>query len=312
VLTVTAALALTSPVLALVVPTPEAGPQTFSTPEEAVHALIDTVRAGDLDALVALFGPEGQELVDTSDAATGRRNREVFLAAIAEGWRLADLAPDRRELVLGNEAWPFPTPLVRTDAGWAFDAAAGREEIVNRRIGRNELAVIRILNDYVAAQRAYALTGHDAKPAGLYARRFGSTPGTQDGLYWPAQRGEPRSPLGVLIAKAAEEGYRREQDDTGRSPFHGYYFRILEGQGKAAKHGALDYVVDGGMSRGFGLVAWPVHYGASGIMTFIVNQEGVPHEKDLGAETASLVDAITRYDPDPTWRPVNADTDAGR
>jgi hypothetical protein len=285
-----------------------AGPRTFPTPDEAVRALAETVKAGDLNSLVALFGPEGQELVDTSDPATGRRNREVFVAAMAEGWRLADAGRDRKELVLGNEAWPFPVPLVKGATGWSFDAAAGREEILNRRIGRNELAVIRILGDYVAAQRAYSAAGHDGKPAGLYARRFGSDPGRQNGLYWPARRGEPRSPLGVLIAKASEEGYRRGPEGQGPSPFHGYYFRILEGQGESAKGGAAEYVEDGDMSGGFGLVAWPVHYDASGIMTFVVNHEGVAYEKDLGPETATLAKGVTRYDPDDTWRAVEADS----
>jgi hypothetical protein len=283
-----------------------AGPRAFAKPDDAVRALVDTVKAGDVDALLALFGPEGRELVDTSDPATGRRNREVFLAAVAEGWTLADKGPDRRELVVGNEAWPFPMPLVNTAAGWSFDAAAGREEILNRRIGNNELAVIRILGEYVAAQRAYAAAGHDGKRAGLYARRFGSSPGKQDGLYWPSRRGEPRSPLGVLVAKASEEGYHRRRDEQGPTPFHGYYFRILEGQGKSAKGGAAAYVVNGEMSGGFGLVAWPVHYDASGVMTFVVNQDGVAHEKDLGPETATLAKSITRYDPDPTWQPVKA------
>jgi hypothetical protein len=282
-----------------------AGPRTFATPEEAVRALVDVVKANDLGALVALFGPEGQGLVDTSDAATGRRNREVFLAAAAEGWRLGDLGPERKELVLGNEAWPFPVPIVKGKAGWSFDAAAGREEVLNRRIGRNELAVIRVLHAYVAAQRAYAATGHDGRPAGRYARRFGSDPGTQNGLYWPSGRGQPRSPLGVLAAQASAQGYRRREGE-GPSPLHGYYFRILEGQGPSAKGGAADYVVNGEMTGGFALVAWPVHHDASGVMTFIVNQDGVAHEKDLGPETAAAVAKITRYDPDATWRPVQA------
>jgi hypothetical protein len=286
-----------------------AGARAFATPDEAVRALVDTVKAGDLDALLAFFGPEGRELVDTSDPATGRRNRQVFLAAMAEGWTLADKAPGRKELVVGNETWPFPMPLVKTAAGWSFDAAAGREEILNRRIGNNELAVIRILQEYVKAQRTYAAGGHDGKRAGLYARRFGSSPGKQDGLYWPSRRGEARSPLGVLVAKASEEGYRRRAGEQGPAPFHGYYFRILEGQGKSAKGGAADYVVDGEMSGGFGLVAWPVHYDASGVMTFVVNQDGVAHEKDLGPKTATLAKSITRYDPDSTWSPVKAEAD---
>jgi hypothetical protein len=277
-------------------------PRTFATPQEAVEALVGVVKANDMAALLALFGSAGQELVDSSDAATGRRNREVFLAAAAEGHRLEDLGAGRKELVLGNEAWPFPVPIVKTASGWSFDAAAGREEVLNRRIGRNELAVIRVLASYVEAQRAYARAGHDGKPAGRYARRFGSDPGTHNGLYWPARRGEPRSPLGVLIAEASAQGYRRAGE--GPSPLHGYYFRILEGQGASARGGAADYVVAGEMTGGFALLAWPAHYGASGVMTFTVNQDGRAHEKDLGEQTATAVEAITRYDPDGTWQEV--------
>jgi hypothetical protein len=305
-LALTTALAIVGSMLLSATARAEAtGPRVFPTPEEAVRALIDVVKANDLTGLVALFGPTGQDLVDTSDPANARRNREVFAAAVAEGWKLADSGPDRKELVLGNEAWPFPVPLVKSSKGWSFDAEAGRDEILNRRIGRNELAVIRVLHDYVAAQRAYAATGHDGKPAGRYARRFGSDPGTQNGLYWPTRRGEPRSPLGVLAAEASGQGYRR-QAGQGPAPFHGYYFRILEGQGKAAKGGAADYVVGGEMTGGFALVAWPVHHDASGVMTFIVNQDGVPHEKDLGPETAEAVKKVTRYDPDKTWRPAQS------
>ena len=295
------ALVLTSLTLVAAVARAEAaGPRTFATPDDAVRALTETVKAGDLEALVAIFGPQGQDLVDTSDPATGRRNREVFVVAMAEGWKLVDAGPDRKELVLGNEEWPFPVPLVRGAGGWSFDAAAGREEILDRRIGRNELAVISVLRTYVLAQRAYAGTGHDGKRAGLFARRFASDPGTHNGLYWPSTRGERRSPLGELIAQAADEGYRRGPD--GPSPFHGYFFRILQGQGKSARSGAAEYVVNGEMSGGFALVAWPVHYGASGIMTFVVNQDGVVYEKDLGPESDATARGITRYDPDETWR----------
>jgi hypothetical protein len=280
----------------------KAGARTFATADEAVSALAQATKAGDLDALLALFGPEGKDLVDTSDPATARRNREVFAVAFKEGHRLVDAGADRKELVLGNESWPFPVPLVKGAAGWSFDAAAGREEILDRRIGRNELAVIGILWQYVAAQRAYAKTGHDGKPAGLYARRFASDPGTQNGLYWPAKHGEPRSPLGDLVAQAADDGHRAAT--SGPTPLYGYYFRILEGQGKSASGGAAEYVVNGEMSGGFALVAWPVHYDASGVMTFLVNQDGIAFEKDLGPETQTAVKAITRYDPDPTWHAV--------
>jgi hypothetical protein len=294
------------PLVAAATPAPAKAPRTFATAEEAVRTLIDTVKAGDLARVTALFGPGGQGLVDTSDPATGRRSREVFLAAAGEGWRLTDHGAGRKELVLGNEAWPFPVPLVKGTAGWSFDAAAGKEEVLSRRIGRNELAVIHMLAEYVAAQRAYAASGHDGRRAGLYARRFGSDAGTQNGLYWPARRGQPRSPLGVLIAQASAEGYRRAPGE-GPSPLYGYYFRILEGQGKAAPGGAREYVKEGEMSGGFALVAWPVHHGASGIMTFIVNQDGIPYEKDLGAETQAAVQRLARYDPDATWRRVEAE-----
>jgi DUF2950 family protein len=292
-----------APVFAAAAAPPAAAARTFATPEEAVRALIATVKSRDVTRLIALFGPEGQDLVDTSDEATGRRNRQVFLAAVAEGWRLVDAGAKRKELVLGNEGWPFPVPIVQGGAGWSFDAAAGKDEVLSRRIGRNELAVIRVLGSYVAAQRAYAAAPHDGKRAGLYARRFGSDPGTQNGLYWPARRGEAQSPLGVLVAQATTEGYHRRDGETP-TPLYGYYFRILEGQGASAPGGAADYVKDGDMSGGFALVAWPVHYGASGIMTFIVNKDGIAQEKDLGPETPDVVTRLTRYDPDRTWHRV--------
>jgi DUF2950 family protein len=300
-----AALAFAASLLVLAAARPAPGPQAFKTPEDAARALVKTVRGGDLEKLIALFGAHGQELVDTSDPATGHRNREVFVAAAVEGWRLADAGAGRKELVLGNEAWPFPVPIVKGPAGWSFDAAAGKEEVLTRRIGNNELAVLRVLGAYVAAQRAYASAGHDGKPPGLYARRFASTPGLHDGLYWRGGHGEPRSPLGVLVAEAAGEG-RSVAGGGGPSPFHGYFFRILEGQGASAPGGAKDYVAAGGMPGGFALVAWPVYYDASGIMTFVVGPDGIVHEKDLGPETTAAVARITRYDPDASWHRASA------
>jgi len=276
--------------------------RSFATPEEAVRVLHDTVKAGDMEELLAIFGPEGRDLVSSSDSATGRRNREVFLVAMAEGWRLEDRGTDAKELVIGNEDWPFPVPLVKEAGGWRFDTAAGQEEVLARRIGRNELAVIRVCQTYVNAQRVYASASRDGKPAGLYARRFASDPGTQNGLYWPAKRGERRSPLGDLVAQAAQEGRRLNTDQRGPTPFHGYYFRILNGQGAAAPGGASDYLVNGEMSGGFALLAWPAQYDATGVMTFIVNRDGIVYEKDLGPETLSAAAAIERYDPDQSWR----------
>jgi hypothetical protein len=280
----------------------------FATAEEAVAALIDTAKAGDLDELLTLFGPAGKELISSSDPATARKNRDVFGVAAAERWRLADLRPDAKELIVGNEDWPFPIPLVKDAAGWRFDTSAGKEEILARRIGRNELAVIDTCRAYVTAQHLYAKGGHDGKPAGLYARKFNSDAGRQNGLYWQSGRGEPRSPFGDLVAAAADDGYelaaRKEPE-----PFHGYNFRVLTAQGPAAGGGAMDYVRNGDMSGGFALIAWPAQYDATGIMTFIVNGEGIVFEKDLGPETPTLVKAMTRYDPDSTWRKAQAVSD---
>ena len=243
-------------------------------------------------------------MVDSSDPAMARRNRQVFLAAAAEQWRLLDEGQDRRVLVLGDESWPFPVPLIKGPAGWRFDTAAGREEILARRIGRNELAAIRIARTYVAAQQLYAKYGHDGKPAGRYARSFNSDAGKQNGLYWPAQHNERRSPLGDLMAQAAEERASAAAEGRKPTPFHGYYFRILTAQGPAATGGQKDYVVNGEMTGGFGLIAWPAQYDVTGIMTFVINQDGVLHETDLGPETEAAAQKITVYDPDRTWSSV--------
>jgi hypothetical protein len=290
--------------LALASCAPAAETGTFQSAEDAVKGLIDTTKAGELDDLVALFGPEGREIVSSSDPATGRRNRDVFLAAVAQRWRLEDRDATTKELIVGNEDWPFPIPLVKSEQGWRFDAAAGKEEILARRIGRNELAVIDVCRAYVRAQRAYARTGHDGKPAGRYAQRFNSAPGKQDGLYWPSTPGQPRSPLGDLVAAASGDGYDLAARKSPE-PFHGYQFRILTAQGPAARGGEMDYVTKGDMSGGFALIAWPVQYDATGVMTFIVNADGVVHEQDLGPDTAKAAAAITRYDPDSAWRPVD-------
>jgi hypothetical protein len=282
----------------------ERGGRTFATPEEAVTSLAGAVKAGKLDDVLAIFGPDGQALIDSSDPATARRNQQVFTVAMAEGWRLVDAGPDTKTLVLGGEDWPFPVPLARAGDRWQFDTAAGKEEVLARRIGRNELAVIRICKTYVAAQRLYARTGHDGKPSGLYARTFRSDPGRQNGLHWPAAHGQKRSPLGDLVARAAAEGRPIGTDSTGPAPFHGYYYRILTAQGPSARGGARDYMMNGELSGGVALVAWPAEYDLTGVMTFIVNHEGVVHEKDLGADTAAVAGAINRYDPDSSWNAV--------
>ena len=279
--------------------------RTFAKPEEAVRALIDAAKAGSLDGLRGIFGPDSEELISSSDAATAQANREVFAVAVAEGWRLVDQG-GHKTLVVGNEGWPFPVPIVKSGARWRFDTTAGKEEVLARRIGRNELAVIGICRTYVAAQYHYAREAHDGKRPNLFAMRFASDPGTQNGLYWPSMRGRARSPLGDLVAQAAAEGRAlgAKGDPPAPAPFHGYYFKILTAQGAAATGGARSYVVNGEMAGGFGLVAWPAQYDASGIMTFVVNQDGVIYEADLGEDTAAAAAAIATFNPDPGWRPV--------
>ena len=277
---------------------------TFATPDAAVAALITAVRAGSLDDMLAVFGPEGKDLVDSSDPATGRHNREVFIVAVAEGWRLVDQGPTRKVLIIGHEGWPFPVPLMRDGDSWRFDSVAGKEEILARRIGRNELAAIRICRTYVAAQQQYAAKPHDGKSAGLYARKFRSDPGQQNGLYWPTARGRTHSPLGDLVAQAAQEGRPLDGDRQAPAPFYGYYFKILTGQGPQANGGARNYVVKDEMSGGFALVAWPAQYDETGVMTLVVNQDGIVHETDLGPATGSLAQGITLYNPDSSWKPV--------
>jgi DUF2950 family protein len=277
--------------------------RTFARPEDAVKALTDAVKTGKVEEVLAIFGPGGKELLDTSDQATARKNLEVFKVAIAERWQLVDSDNGTKLLVIGNESWPFPVPLVKGSNGWGFDTAAGKEEVLARRIGRNELAVIRICRTYVAAQRLYAESGHDGLRAGLYATTFRSDPSRQNGLYWPSAHGQKRSPLGDLVAQASAEGTRLGQGGAP-APFHGYFFRILTGQGAEAPGGAKNYIVDGKMSGGFGLVAWPAQYDATGVMTFVVNQNGVVREKDLGADTESAAAAMTLYNPDASWTNV--------
>jgi Protein of unknown function (DUF2950) len=278
--------------------------RTFPTPEDAVRELIAAAKPGKLDDLLAIFGADGRELVASSDAATARQNLEIFTVATTEGWRLVDQGTNHKVLVIGNEGWPFPVPIVKSANSWKFDTAAGKEEVLARRIGRNELAGIGTCHTYVEAQRDYAKQGHDGKPAGLFAKTFTSDPGKQNGLYWQAARNEPRSPLGDLVSEASQEGRQLGTDRDRPSPFHGYYFKILTGQGKSAPGGAKSYIVNGEMSGGFALVAWPAQYDASGVMTFIVNKDGVVHQKDLGPKTDATVAAMTVYNPDASWRRV--------
>src|SRR5262245_904414 len=243
--------------------------RTFATPEDAAKALIAAAKSGTLEELQAIFGPDSKELTESADPATARMNRQVFTVAAGEKWHLEGDA-NRKTLVIGNEDWPFPVPISKAGNEWRFDTAAGKEEVIARRIGRNELQAIESVRAYVSAQRRYAERGHDGKPAGVYAAKFRSDPGKEDGLYWPTSRGQKPSPLGDLVAEAAQGG-RPVGGNAPPSPFHGYYFKILTAQGAAAPNGARSYVVKGDMTGGFALVAWPAQYNVTGVMTFIVS-----------------------------------------
>jgi hypothetical protein len=274
----------------------------FATPEDAATALMKGLESNDPQALKAIFGPNFEQDFSSGDPVSDRHDREVIALAMAQSWRWTPLGDDRRELVIGDEEWPFSVPLMRVGDKWQFDSDAGKEEVLSRRIGRNELRVIDLCRAYAGMQEEYARQPRDGKPAGRYAQKIRSTPGRQDGLYWAAGPKEPSSPLGDLAAQAAEEGY--DTQNTSSQPLWGYRFRVLTAQGPAAKGGARSYVVNGEMTGGFGLVAWPGEYGRSGVMTFVVNQDGVVYQKDLGEGTAEAVAKLTTYDPDGTWSEV--------
>ena len=278
--------------------------RTFASAEDAVQALADAVKKDDLEALRAIFGPEGRDLVASSDPATARESRQVFSVAAREQWHLEDVKPGRKTLVVGNEEWPFPVPLVKVADAWKFDTAAGKEEVLARRIGRNELQALATCRAYVTAQRRYAQEGHDGKPAGVHAAKFQSDAGKQNGLYWSVPRGQKRSPLGDLVAQAAEEGRPLGVDQPQPTPFHGYFFKILTGQGAMAPGGARSYLVKGEMSGGFALVAWPAQYDSTGVMTFVVNQDGIVRERDLGPQTDAIARKMTTYNPGTSWKQV--------
>ena len=281
----------------------QASHKRFDSSRAAATALIDAVKSGDVEKVKAIFGPDAKALVDSSDPETARRNRKVFSVAAAERWRLEENGPDRATLVIGWEDWPFPIPLVKEGSSWYFDTAAGKEEILARRIGRNELSAIKAARTYVLAQRLYAKYGHDGKSPGLYARAIASTGEAQNGLYWPARPGQRRSPLGDLYADAAVEAERRA-GSTEPQPFHGYFFRILPAPGAAAPGGAKDYIVNNELAGGFALVAWPAQYDVTGVMTFLFNQDGTVWEKDLGTATTADARAMTLYNPDSSWAAV--------
>ena len=276
---------------------------TYKSPQEAVDALVAAVKSGGIDGIVAVLGQKGRELASSGDAVSDDAARDRFETAYAESHDLKAEGDARVVLLIGNDEFPFPIPIVAEAGAWRFDTEAGAVEILDRRIGENELAAIAVLRAYVDAQREYAEADRDGNGV-QYAHKLLSSDGKKDGLFWPTAEGEAQSPFGPLIAEAAAEGYRHKVD--GPTPYHGYLFKVLTAQGENAPGGARDYVVGSRMIGGFGLVAAPAEYGNSGVMTFIVDHDGVVFQKDLGDETSQAAATMRAFDPDSTWTRVPA------
>ncbi len=280
-------------------------PQSFASPDDAVAALIAAVGSADPARMVQVLGPAAEPLVSSgdrnADIAAGKR----FLESYAAQHALVPDGPGRMTLQVGTNDWPLPLPLVQADGRWHFDSEAGAQEIIDRRIGSNEIAAIRVSLAYVDAQADYFARAKAAGGPGEYAQRLVSTEGAQDGLYWPQAEGEAESPFGPLVQQAMDEGYPGELVSGRQMPYQGYFFRILRRQGPEAEGGARNYVLDGHMTGGFALLAWPASWGVSGVMTFLVNQDGVVFQKDLGPHTAAHAAAIASFDPDLSWARVD-------
>jgi len=278
---------------------PVAAQRSFASPDQAIKALQAAAEAKDKAALTEIFGPHYPELA-TGDEVQDANNAQRFATAMAQSCNPVKAGEDKITLEVGTNNWPMPIPLVKADGQWHFDTAAGMEEIINRHIGKDELHAIGVCRAYVAAQRQYASA--NSQPGGevIYAQKFKSAPGQKDGLYWPTAESEPASPFGPLVAEAHAEGYV-SHEGAGPHPFHGYYFRILTRQGKAAPGGKKDYMSEGKLTGGFALAAYPESWDQSGIMTFIVNQEGKVFQRNLGQKTARIAAAMKEYNPDGAW-----------
>jgi len=280
--------------------------QTFASPQEAVNALVTASKTNDTNGLHSIFGAAGHDLI-SPDVVQATEEYKLFVQHLTEKTELVSNSDSNVTLEIGADGWPFPIPLVKQDGQWFFDTAAGAEEILNRRIGMDEIGAINVCHSYVDAQREYASQDRMGDGVLAYAQFLRSTPGTHDGLFWPTnQPGEELSPLGPLIAQARVDGYHRTAKmlNDEQAPYHGYYFKILTRQGKHAPGDKYNYIINGRMIGGFALVAWPAEWGNTGVMTFIVNQQGNVYQKNLGIKTAKIAKAITTYDPDDTWTPA--------
>lgn len=292
-------------VLSLVFARPQdAVVKTYPTYRAAAAAFVAAVKANDNAALKEILGAEAQGMLSSGDATADQNDRTSFLKHYEEAHSFVHQTEDKVLLTVGTTAWPLPFPIVRVDGAWHFDAVEGAKELMYRRIGQNELDAIKVSRALYAAQKEYAASGHDGNPAGAYAQRFRSAPGTENGLYWEAKEGEAESPAGVLVAQSTSEGYESSQQTGKPTPFHGYFFRILKAQGSNAPGGAKDYVKDGRMTGGFAILAFPAEYRASGVMTFITGPRGTVYQKDMGDGTAATAKDITAFDPDNSWKRV--------
>jgi hypothetical protein len=275
----------------------------FASPEDAGNAIIAAAKTGDDSAALAIFGPDAKDVIHSADPVADKNAIAEFVAKYDVMHRWRKMPDDSQVLLVGADNFPFAIPLKKNaDGKWFFDTAAGKDEVLSRRIGRNELAVIDVCNAVVDAEVAYFAHPHDGQPAKLFATKFLSDDGKQNGLYWKADQGKPESPLGPMAASASTQGYKA--NPNGHTTFHGYYFKMLDGQTDKAPGGAKQYVVNGKQTGGFALVAYPAEYGNSGIMTFMISQDGVLLEKDLGKTTTETATAMTNFDPDPGWRIV--------
>jgi hypothetical protein len=281
--------------------------QSFPSSEAAIVALQTDVAANDRSALAKLFGPEFHELM-TGDKVQDANNMKRFAADMAQRCHPVEDGADKITLEIGSNSWPMPIPLVQVDGQWHFDTPTGREEIINRHVGKDELTAIGVCRAYVTAQRQYASENPNGSVRTQYAQHFKSSPGKKDGLYWVAADNESASPFGPLVAEAQTEGYVVHKKGTGPHPFHGYYFRILTQQGEAAFGGKMSYISEGALTKGFALVAYPEHWDQSGVMTFIVNQDGKVLQRNFGEETSQVAGALKEYNPDSDWTLVQ---DAG-
>jgi hypothetical protein len=277
-------------------------PTQYSSPEEAVQALTNALRADDKAQLMVIMGSGGDRIISSGDEVADQQRRQEFLKLYDQKHALSSEGPDKMTLVIGDTDWPFPVPIVRHDKTWSFDCAAGEEEILNRRIGRDELDAIQVCEAIGDAQKEYALRDPMGHGVHEYAQKFASDDGLRDGLFWKTADGEEPSPLGELAAQASAEGYKRQQG--GPTAYHGYLYRILKAQGPDAPGGALNFVVNDKMTLGFAIVAYPAEYGNSGVMTFVMDDEGVVYQKDLGDQTAKLASDMNTFNPDPTWKKV--------